>query len=179
MTAFVTPYIKTTSAAVTRATPQCYITGSNFTNIWNAAQGTLVVSGIKSSTSLSSTDRMISANDGTTANATEIFLDNTASGAVRSRVRASNVNLGIGDGSTALTANVLFKAALAYQTANMAASDRGLLSWTSSTAGAMPILTQLGIGMADNATGPFNGWIQSASYYSARLANASIQGLTT
>ena len=171
--AFVTPYIKTTTAAVTRAAPSCAITGSNFTSFWNATQGTMLCTAIPADTS-SAQERAIAADDGTTNNYLDI-----------SRVGTSaQVRMVVANGGVPQFNNIVdswpiltkYKAALSYQAANFAACLNGGTVVTKAS-GTIPTVTTFRIGNL-NGGNFWNGWVQTASYYGSALPN-SIKSLTT
>lgn len=174
--AFATSVIKTTTAAATRAADVASVTGTNFSNWFNASEGTFVTSfSLLSAASYSLIRGIFHADDGSadnrvgnlvSASSTEVS-NRIVSGAVA----ANPANVG----SIATTAK---KVAIAYKTADGAAVLAGGTVQTSSPAGTIPATT-LRIGNTQNTTDYLNGHIASFNYYPYRLTNQQIKTMTT
>ena len=177
--AFPTSYIPTVASQVTRAADVAVMTGTNFSDWYNATEGTFFVNGL--------TNRPYSGSTGGQ------FLSPAANAANRMWIAQGtttnfvNVN-GQSSGSTqwdfsvggAPVANQQTRAALAYATNNIAASANGSAVGTDTSA-VIPTVTQLtiGIGVTLSAASTINGHIRQIVYYPRRLSNSELQGLTS
>lgn len=172
--AFVTPYIPTVASAVTRAAPSCAITGSNFSSWYNQDAGTFAITSTMSyvAAGLATALRI----DDTTDNE-RIVIRANGSGVLEyfgidGGVGQWNLNTG-----NTLTANTQFKFAAAYATNDIGSYLNGANPLTDTSA-TLPTETRALIGSASG--GNFlNGWLNSLSYYPARLPAASLQSLST
>lgn len=168
--AFATSIITTTAATVTRAADSASMTGTNFSSWFNASAGTFVadfVSGNYSAASMA----LLAVTDGT-ANNRFLLYRNTTSG-----VNFASYVAGVGDFTPFTTPALTGKIAAAYTSADKHISYNGASVVSNSVA--TPVgLNRLDIG---NATGgsALNGYIRRISYYPTRLANATLQALTT
>ena len=163
--AFATPVIATSGAAATRAADVCSTTDLSW---YNATEGTFVV-GARTD-SLATADRILfNMDDGGGSNIIRQRVQTT--GIVGSSVVATGWNI-----ANTVTAGTAFKSNLAYKASDLASSLNGGTVATAS--GALPTVTSLTVG-AGISLQPFNGYIQSLTYYPKRLPNAMLQGLST
>jgi|688.fasta_scaffold188021_2 hypothetical protein len=177
--AFVTTFIPTAGAAVTRASDLAQMTGTNFSSWYNAAQGTLVIEGeIPPSVDSSTGNYFATISDGTTTSSIAIL----EIGGTRGQINSS--------GTTTFTSTVgaeptgVVKAALAYSATSTILCVGGTLG-SLDTAVTIPTVDRLAIGIrGDLFTGSLinatsaNGTIRSIAYYNTRLTNTQIQALT-
>jgi hypothetical protein len=165
--AFATSYIPTIASTVTRSADVATITGSLFSQWWNAAQGGFIVEATTSS------------RIGT--NPTQEALINLTS-SLRLTRGAGSASIGWFLGSTTFMSSgvttplALVKSAGAYSAGNNAASTNGAAVTTDagSTYGSP---TQFDVG---NIAGGsfFNGWLRSIRYVPVRAADFQLQALT-
>lgn len=172
--AFATSYIPTVASQVTRAADVAVMTGTNFSSWYNQAEGTFFaewtlgqdVTGVS----------IYTADDGTNNN--YIRLRYAASGTQNdSAVTVGGVVQAQLSAATQQTLNTTYKNAMAYKVNDFARSASGAAVITD-TSGTIPTLTQFSIGKnAANIEQP-NGYIRKIAYYSRRLSNAELQGIT-
>jgi hypothetical protein len=157
---FPTSYIPTTSSTVTRAADVASITGTNFSSWFNQSEGTVFV------------DRTFNINNGQTY----YFTDSTLTA---NRIRLEGINHSgnnSSDGSSFNTAAASNKTALGLQTDNVSVNGG-----TPDTSFTMPSsLDRLFIGRHPTVSSSYlNGHIARLAYYPYRLADATLQEITS
>ena len=177
---FPTSYIPTTTAAVTRSADVCQITGSAFTNLWNATEGSFSVDndrlGSVTSSFSSGFPHSLSLVDG--SNLVRMGFYGGHSGA------SPTGEIFLYNGSSRITAGSLvsgsnpIKISGAYKANDFAASLNGAASLTSSS-GALETVVQMNIGAWASSQYMLNGHIARIRYYPNRLTNAKLQELST
>jgi hypothetical protein len=176
--AFLTSYIPTTSATVTRAADVASIAGSNFSSFYSQIEGTLYVDSIQAS--LTPTSRLVAATDNTSQNRI---------GLTRTSASSGNINFTVTNAGTAQVAGVLLGSSLAagtsnkvaagYKAADFAGSVNGLTPVTQGTGTVPSSLTQLTIGNGDVlGNNTMTGTIKRLTYWPTRLANTTLQQIT-
>lgn len=166
--AFATSIIPTTTTALVRASDSASMTGTNFSSWFNASAGTFVVEAL---TSASGSRGVLSVNDGTSNNKTDIRIG-TGAANFCSVGGVSQTNLGAG-----LSAGVVNKVAYAQDTSNRYLSANG--GSAVSVASSIPTVNSLQLGGFDVGTSfQLNGYLRSLRYYNTRLPNATLQSLT-
>jgi hypothetical protein len=170
---FPTSYIPTTTASVVRSADLCSITGSAFTGMYNATEGTLLLKAdeFRRGSSFAGLLRIAdSAN--TTNNRYSIgsYGNKTGSPSPLEFVVTSGGVVQYSALPTSASSN--FKAALAYKLDDM----RGALDGTLAAADTPP--SSLIIGANTLQISGIGIHIASVSYYKKRLSNAKIQALT-
>jgi hypothetical protein len=172
---FATSYIPTAASVASRGTDVASMTGTNFSSWYNASEGTLVVSG--DWFGLSSDDYWAAIDSGSSTNAIGLVVSSGSANNVA--VIRSGGSLVAAMSLGVVTANVVYKMAVAYKINNFAACRNGGTVATD-TAGAVPISpTQLAIGDGFDTGNTLNGHVRSIAYYNTRLPNATLQALTT
>jgi hypothetical protein len=170
--AFATSPILTTTAAATRAADVAVMQGANFSNWYNAVEGSLFAE--LQATLVSSAAAVASANDGTSNNRITVF----ASSATFSTGR-NVAGAGVTFTPSANPVNVSGINKVAYAGANL---DHALCANSgtvgTSTLYAMPVVNQLSIGNQLTAN-YLNGHIQRIAYFPRRLANAELTSITS
>ena len=174
---FSTSVIPTTTAAATRAADVASVTGANFSNWYNATEGTVYT---EASTMSVSAAGML----------TYAISDNTFNNSMYGNFSGGNAYRGANvlDGGvgqtlsigtfTGITTTSNTKDAFAYKINDFAESCNGATTRTD-TMGTVPIVNRLYIGTNWNASGNFlNGYIRSFKYYPTRLSDAELQSLT-
>jgi hypothetical protein len=156
---FPTSYIPTTGTTVTRAADLASIEGTNFSSWYNQSEGTVFV------------DRTFNINNGQTYYFTDSVL-------VLNRVRLEGINHygnNSSDGSSFNTAAASNKTALGLQTDNVSVNGG-----TPDTSFTMPSsLDRLFIGRHPTVSSYLNGHIARLAYYPYRLADATLQEITS
>lgn len=173
---FVTSYIPTAGATVTRSADIATMIGNNFTNWYNQTTGTLTVS---FDASASGNASYVAASNGTITQ-NSVHIDNDT-GIMRAAYYSSSTLVAALGLSAIGTVGASNKIATAYAVNDFAASRNGGTVATVVT-GAVPVaLTQLNIGTDDRLVAPFytNGHIKTISYYNTRLTNTQLQAITT
>lgn len=170
----VSSFIPTAGAATTRAADIASITGSNFSQWFNSAEGTLLVAADRQALNATRSSHLASMSDGSTSNGIILHADSAA-------LRSFSVDAG-GVSSCALTSGVevagqAWSAAAAYKANDFALSVGGTMAMTDSS-GALPAINQLYLGNRFDGARGYNGHISRFAYYPRRLANADLQGLT-
>lgn len=171
--AFATSYIPTTTATVTRAADVASITGTNFSSWYNQTEGTSLIELREVDRTGSRTPRSFS--DGTASNRIDAFFTSSLTISTRLLVSGSSYNPG---NLTLLAAGTVNKHVISAATGSAISVANGTLS-TESTPPSLPVVNRLVIG-ADSVSGtPFTGTIRRLTYWPVRLANATLQSITT
>lgn len=166
--AFATSYIPTVASQVTRASDVAVITGANFSQWFNAAEGTLL---IECSVQLGATRYLFAGTD-----------------SQRMAYCTSGGAFGIFDGAHAATptptsglaSGQRFKLATSYSvSAGLAGSvDGSAVSTSSSYTGSFATMTSVGLFNIGAGTSPATGHLRRIRYHPTRLSNAQLQALT-
>lgn len=167
--AFATSYIPTTSAALTRNADVATMTGTNFSDWWQAGLGGATVQALPST--VSGIRPLIQFDDGT---ANEI---------IALRGNTTNPELVIVDGGSpqaqidagTIAANIAYNLGAAWNTDNCAAAVNGNATVTDTTA-TIPTVTQARLG--SDGTNYLNGHLQTVRYWPQRIINAEVQAST-
>lgn len=165
---FASSYIPTVASAVTRNADVATMTGTNFSNWYNATQGASTIFAIP--ISISGIKPLFQMDD------------NTADNIINLRGNAANPELYIKattdqaqiDAGT-IVANTAYKLSGAWNTDNCAASQNGAAAVTDNTA-TIPTVTQARLG--SDGTNYANAWLQKIFYYPQRLLNAEVQAFS-
>jgi hypothetical protein len=172
--AFPTSYIPTTTASVARSADVCSITGSAFTGMYNATEGTLISGG--SIASLAGSNRgMWGINNNTGSHGFLTYYDAFLAGVgTQSRNTTATALLP----TFANSANTSFKRGLAYYTGGGSISTNG--ASVTNTAAVISTQTMLTLQIGSMLGGSFywSGHLASIRYYKKRLSNAKLQTLT-
>ena len=171
--AFVTSYIPTTSTSLTRNADQVAMTGTNFSDWYNATEGTLSFEGSIFVDQGSTTVDFIQISNGV-SNAISIDLAMFGVAVPFFSVGNSGSQCNIDTGT--LTLNTVFKMVGAYKANSFAAALNGGTPGTDS-AGTIPTVSQMGIG--NRLSGPYmNGHARKFAYWPQRLINAEVQAFS-
>ena len=171
MASFVTSYIPTTTAAVTRAADVVSITGSNFSSWYRQDEGTVFAEGITSAAN----GGFLTFGDGSAADYIRLgrgfglfnFLVSTAGGA-QADLYTNGSSLALGQP---------FRSASSYRVNDFAACLNGL-GLATDTAGSLPSAANtlnIGFGLY---VGYINGHIRRLTYFPQRLGNEVLQRIT-
>lgn len=183
---FATSFITNNSASsVTRSADVCQITGTDFSGLWNASEGSIAFeadalnpnSTATSQTVYSADDGVGSTNSiyalrsGSTLGSDYLVLSYTAG--------VEKINFSTAAGFWPV--NDSFKSAIGFRLNDTAQSSKGLAVVTDTNCTVPTGLTQLTIGRLSYTGGtgfPINGHIARLRYFNTRLTNSQLQGLT-
>jgi hypothetical protein len=163
--AFATSYIPTTTTALTRNADVATITGTNFSDFWQATKGGASV--LATPSTVSGVRPLVQ------------FDDNTADNIIALRGNTTNPELYIKattdqatiDAGT-IAANTAYRLAGTWATDNCAASLNSGTAVLDSSA-TIPTVTQARLG--SDGTNYLNGHLQSVEYYNERILNSNLQ----
>ena len=170
--AFATSYIPTTTTSLTRNADNVQMTGTNFSDWYNASEGAFYASWIEGGDS--ALYGVLSADDGTADNYVDIRRQNSTS--VRSLVRSGASAIATLSITNNYAGNQQLAFVSAYKVDSYAASVNQSTVTTDSS-GAVPLSpNQLQLGTLAGVT-PYqlNGWLQQVKYWPQRLINAEVQ----
>jgi hypothetical protein len=171
--AFATSFIPTTSAAITRAADIAVMTGTNFSNWYDAAAtGTFVVDFEVLSVS-SGTRPIIAADDNTANERIELYNSTADPKAIIVDGGATQADL---DGGT-LSAATVAKFGLSYAANDAAACLNGGTVQTDATV-TLPTVDRLRLG-TNQAGNYLNGHIRRVRFFNVTKSGAELQSLTT
>lgn len=168
--AFPSSYIATAGSQVTRAVDSAVMTGTNFSDWYNATEGTLFVEG---SGGYAQARLVVIGDNSVAANCIQM-----AQGAVNFNQTMRVSSAAVAELVSANAIGTRVKAAQAYKLNDWQAAFNG-------TAGAVdtscpvPVVDRMGIGSAPNLTLQANGHIKRIAYYPRRLSEAQLQALTS
>ena len=170
--AVVTSYIPTTTASVVRSADVCSITGSDFTGMYNATEGSTYVESIPAVINGTATALSLSNGLSTERWLTRFLTSEQAvitSAGTESTLDALNP-----------VAGTSYKIATAAKLNDFAMSINGLAVVTDASQ-PMPVVNRLGIGTSLGSSGAVGGTVTIASirYFKKRLPNAKLQTITT
>jgi hypothetical protein len=171
--AFATSYIPTVASQVTRAADVAQMTGTNFSDWYNATEGTLYSEASTYDVSSSRTGFGIS--DNTAPNRIQT---GHGSGA-RAFISAGGVTqMSQTLASVVFSNNTASKVSLAYLLNNGNAAANGTLG-SFDTNMTIPVVTQAQIGGLTASLLPLNGTVRQIVYYPRRLTDAELQAITS
>ena len=161
--AFATSYIPTTTTSLTRNADVVSMTGTNFSDWYNASEGTFVASGY-SVYSVVGANPLIYASDGTENNYLRLLANNVSSSTVNvSGVAQANFSFGSPTVNSAINDYVL-----AYKLNSFCAAYNS--STGTDVSGTLPVVDRLQIGQRASGT-LMSGTIKRIYYYNIRLTN--------
>ena len=168
--AFATSYIPTTSAALTRNADVATMTGTNFSDWFNASEGTFVARAA-SLTTFAATRSIFDVRSATTIRMSLQNFGTSASFAVVDTTTQASL-----DGTNAVVANTFFQVAGGYKVNNFGCAANGGAIATD-TLGTVPVANVAWIGGV-NGTSVRNGWISNIRYYPQKLTSAEISAFS-
>lgn len=171
--AFPTSYTKTTTAAATRNADAVVMTGTNFSDWFNATEGTLYIEGEVVDTGVSTT--LLSINDGTVDNALNIYFDHSTGNLLFQVIDGGVEQAAVGG---AVASSGYYKLACAFKAGDFAASLDGAAVATDA-AGTIPTVDRLTIGALGTGVTMANSHIKVVQCYPRRLTNAQLIILST
>lgn len=173
---FATSFIPTAGAAVTRNADVATMTGTNFSDWFNASEGAFVA-GIRLNTLVTPAVKPVFAAYDGTFNSNRVYLNVGISGQTNLLVNSggsSQVNaLG-----PVLTANNLMKVSSKYKVNDFALAANGITPATD-TSGLVPVGSdRLNIGFYQPASAYLNGHVAFINYYPQGLTNNEVQAFS-
>ena len=177
--AFATSYIPTTSAALTRNADVAVMTGTNFSDWFNASEGTFECTFDKIGVTSGISHALWAIGNGSNTNNT-IFLYVAYNGAYRTRLlgyNATTLDVDVYPTTTYL-ANTFVNTCFTYK-ANSYAGAVNAGAVTKDTAGNVPSVVNMVLGANAASAGSYlNGHIEKLNYYQQRLTDAEIQSFS-
>jgi hypothetical protein len=178
---FPTSYIPTTSASVTRSADSAVMTGTNFSDWYNANTSTFLAEyDIPNAVTGSAVSRVFAASDvsGETVNGQFAFVSGPVGKICSSNSFSASANAGRLDAAETYTPGAVVKVACAYALNDRAMSVNAATPITS-TSGALPVdVDRLQIGAGLGGANSLNGHVRSIRFWPQRLPNATLQGMT-
>jgi hypothetical protein len=174
--AFATSYIPTTTIALTRNADVASMTGTNFSDWYNAVEGSLF--GEFSVYTSVGSKAIVGITDGTNNNRVQFFAASNDPFVLSPRLVAGGVATNPAN-TGSIAVNSVGKAIIAYAVGTNAGgfSVNGSSIAQSSPASAFSNVNSLEIGKATGLT-QLNGYIRRIAYYPTRLADTTLQALT-
>ena len=176
MAAFATSYIPTTTAAATRAADVAVMTGANFSNWYNAVNGTLFAE--SSTISIAAVRCIVEGADSSTFRDFSLVFDSTNGGRFNFTNRLASGNFDVISAGGTAAANTLYKLAGAMDSLSADLAHNGLLAGTKIAVTQRIPADRVFIGSRTGSTLFLNGHIKRIAYFPRRLANAELQGVT-
>jgi hypothetical protein len=150
------------------------MTGTNFSDWYNASEGTLYAESRCPNGIATNINRIASLNDGTNSNRMEI--DTGSATATAARIQVNGVNQGSPTAGS-FTDFQLRKSALGIQLNNFTLAAN--TATNSDTSALVAVVDRLMIGQSPAAASNFlNGTLAKIAYYPRRLANSELQAIT-
>ena len=172
--AFATSYIPTTTSALTRNADVAVMTGTNFSDWFNASEGTFVFNA--STVNFTNSDILLDATDGTTSNRIQMYVAGVTGAATTFMATGGATQAQFSAGT--VTANTTFTFASGYKVNAIAASLNAATPATDTSATMPSGINTATLGCRFNGVNQLNGYLKKVSYYPQRLANAEIQAFS-
>lgn len=172
--AFPTSYIPTTTTALTRNADVATMTGTNFSDWFNATEGTFVVNG--STFNFTNSDVIVDATDGTTSNRIQMYVAGVTGAATTFMATGGATQAQFSAGT--VTANTTFTFASGYKVNAIAASLNAATPATDTSATMPSGINATTLGCRFNGVNQLNGYLRKVNYYPQRLTNAEIQAFS-
>jgi hypothetical protein len=177
---FPTSYIPTTTSALARSADVCSISGANFTNMWNALEGSLFTSAIfNAPVAYGVAQFLVDINDTTAANRLRYYRLSTNGRPEFANTSGNSLNAQI-LGSTALQPFVTQKYSAGFKLDDYAFYVNNAQIGTDNLGALLisPTTMTIGDASAGAARQYANGTISAIRYYRKRLANSKLASLT-
>jgi hypothetical protein len=168
---FATSFIPTAGSQVTRSADVATMTGTNFSDWYNATEGTFVAWGTQQSEDQAGGQRRGFANISDGSNTNRMGLSPVQFAVVTSGSSVVNQTF------SGFVANQNYKIAGAYKLNNSQSASNATLS-SNDTACTVPTVTQLQFGTFRLADGLMCGYLQKFMYYPQRLTSAEVQAIS-
>ena len=172
--AFPTSYIPTTSAALTRNADVATMTGTNFSDWYNASEGTFVAQVDSASQRTGAYPAYFGVNDGTANNAMGTYQAQTNGTTAEALVSGSAT---AAFGATAYVNNTVIKIGFGYKLDNFGLAISGGNTLTD-TSGAVPTVDRLQLGGHRTGNSLGTGHIYKFFYYPQKLTSNEIRAFS-
>ena len=172
--AFATSFIPTAATAVTRNADIATMTGTNFSDWYNATEGALLAQAAVYGL-VGGGNRVFTVSDGTNNNIIQLYQASSLKfGPLVSVVGATQFNAVIGNN---LIVNEPTKNIISVKENNFVATASGAVVVTDNT-GTVPTVNRLNFGATGAGVVSFNGHIQKFMYWPQRLTNNEVQAFS-
>ncbi len=186
---FASSYIPTGASSATREVDSCYITGANFTSIFNPVEGTSVLEYSTNPLSLGFPQMYlmgIAMNNGSTDIASQIYAS-SSSNIMICAMRVASTDYNSNGSSGSFVANSASKIAYGFMSGSMAAYLNGVASGSSSSSYSTATFNtsssnRMWLGTRNSSSqslSAFTGYISRFRYYPTRLSNGTLASLST
>jgi len=175
--AFATSYIPTTTAAATRSADLATMTGANLSSWYNQSQGTFVTQIVWEGLRSVASQRIYGLDDGSAVNVSNQSAT-SANALISTITAASSTEVNTQSPAVTFVANTVYKISMAYATNNTVAAANGTIG-TTDTVCVMPSTLSNFRFAGTTTTAVSNIWFASLNYYPTRLADSTLQALTT
>jgi hypothetical protein len=172
--AFPTSYIPTVASQVTRSADVAVMTGANFSDWYNATEGTLYA---EYQVTAGTNQRAFTVSDGTLSNVMNILVTNASGNGSSFAVTTAGSLVASVPTNLATQSATLYKVAGAYKTNDVNGARNGTVG-TTDTSAAIPTVDRALIGAGGAASQFLNGHIRQIAFYPRRLANSELQAIT-
>jgi len=172
--AFATSYIPTITSQVTRTADVATMTGTNFSDWFNASEGAFAVTAICKSTPTAGKFPYTLHCLSTAGNDINLYQNGATS--QQAFIRVSNTGQATLN-STVVAANTLYTQVAAYKQNSFAGCVNAGTVQTD-ISGNVPTLTTMHIGAANTTGFELNGWVQKLNYWPQRIINAEVQAFS-
>jgi hypothetical protein len=170
--AFATSYIPTTTTSLTRNADGVSMTGTNFSDWYNASEGTFLFRAASPNATGASTKVIFAATDGTANNRIRSYM----LGTIGSQVTVGGVGQATLVDGLVLANDTFYNGVLGYKANNFGLSVNAITPLVD-TSGTVPTIDQLDIG-AQVGVAFLNGYIQKLFYYPQKLTTNEIQAFS-
>ena len=171
---FATSVIPTTASQVTRNADVAIMTGTNFSNWYNASEGAFVASSVLERQAGLGSTMIFSANDNTIANAINCFY--RAAGTIGVTIFNATVSQLNQTPSGVNIANAVVNSGVAYKLNDSVSYANGTVQ-TPATTVSIPTISQLQLGVSPAGT-YLNGCVKNLRYWKQRILNAEGQAFS-
>ena len=171
--AFATSYIPTTTTALTRNADVATMTGTNFSDWFNASEGTFSIDCIINTKPAAQI--LMEMSDGTSNNRLQFQRDSSSSNLTYASIVGGAIPVNLS--RTGAFVSDVGSICAAYKLDSYAVAVQGG-SVATDTSGGVPPLDRLRIGATVAGTAPSSGWYQKISYYQQRVINAEVQAFS-
>lgn len=175
--AFATSYIPTTATSLTRNADVVTMTGTNFSDWYNASEGTFVARFLSYIGASVNNPRILAVSDGSTANRLRSFLATTNT---TTQVNSGGVSQASLNNTPSTLYGTFNKLAIGYKADRFVTAINGgaVSSDLSGAVPVAPIRLNIGADFDAAAATQLNGYLSSLNYYPQCLTNAETQAFS-
>jgi hypothetical protein len=174
LASFATSYIPTVASQVTRTADVAVMTSTNFSNWYNASEGTFTAQYL--SFASSGFPDVLNVSDGTINNRFQVFIDGS-NGFTTTREIVAGVQQGISSITTTQKTNI--RGSFAYSSAGVSAAINGAATVVGNNVTHPSGLNKLSLGNSATGVNNFlNGYLAKFAFYPQRLISAELQAFS-